>query len=136
MFPLNLTGQVLLVLQRNGETIWEWESCNTLQTALKKQLCYAMANGTFQTVDGFDIRIDGAWGNAIDATVEEGGDDSVNYVIWSNVYIASGVEVVSMLRLGVKSGSLLSKIYSEYDISDVAMNSGDYLHIRWTITAT
>lgn len=96
-----------------------------------------MGNGTFNYVTAIDIQVDSAWGNLKNLTSIDGGDNTVNYITWqSEDYVASGIEVINALRLGIKSGVILGTIYSEFDIVDFSLNINDYFRVEWTIKAT
>lgn len=127
---------------RDSEGLIDWKGQgevegfgeNTIQTAMKNMMAYAIGTTTFTAINAIDFKVNTAWGNQQLTSIDGGGDNTVNWIRFRADYTAGTSETVSLTQLGVASGVSLGTIYSEYDISDVALNSGDTLIVKWTIT--
>jgi len=136
---MELKGKVeWMHVRPNGEVVDRWEGPNTILDKMKQEMAYALGHTTFTAVDAIDFkRQDTGWGNSQPTTIDGGGTGSENWIRWRADYTASETVTITEVKLGVAAGAtLLTSEYAEYNIADVALNSGDTLIVKWTVTVS
>ncbi len=132
---LKFRGLVELEVHRDGRLLRKIEVPNTIAAALLNAVADAMGGGAMTAVSGIDFYYGAAWGHAEATSIDGGGTGAEAWTRWKATLVAAATISVTPVRLGVKSGSALTTVYSEVAITTVTLSSGDSLIVKWTITA-